>query len=310
MPSASSLVAYAAIGLAIAVAYILTATVFAGLAALIRSRRPGRVRTLHQPGAFVRRELERTDRRFHRHGTAALLFCTCLGLLFALGQRDLWADMPMLAAAAIATITVATGIYASVKCLQLRAYRSRLRALLDIDLEVAQRLDLVQLRGHRLFHSVPVGDRVIDHVIVGATGVFAAQLMVPTRSGAVSASLERGHLLFGPDHGQYSLQPATESFARLAKELGRAVGHPVKVIPTLITPECNTMTVDDDRYLLLNARNCVTLVGWKDSTAFLMDDEIAKISEWLATRCQDQPRAFWRVATRTPHACISRPAFV
>ena len=102
-------------------------------------------------------------------------------------------------------------------------------------------------------------------------------------------SLTRGSLSFGPDQVAFGLQPVTKAFAGLAKELGRTVGHPIKVVPTLIVPGCKVAASDEERFLLTNEQNCVTLVGWKDSEAYLMDDEIARIAQWLSARCQPPP---------------------
>ncbi len=307
MLTPSSLSAFAAIGLAVAIAYLLASTVCAGVLLVMRSRRAAKSPLHHQPAAFVVREIDSTDRRLGRHRTAVLLFCICVGLLVLFGREDGWPAQPTWGWATIAVLASVVGAFAAAKAVQLVRYRTRLRSFLDADRAVAQRLDEVRLRGHRVFHAVPIGDGIIDHVVVGSIGVFAVQVVLPPRRGAVTVSLARGCLTFGPDHGAFGLQPVIKACAGLARELGRTVGHPIKIVPTLIVPGCKVAASDEDRFLLTNEQNCVTLVGWKDSAAYLMDDEIARISQWLSARCRPRQQLAWRFPKGALHASIARP---
>jgi hypothetical protein len=307
MASAYSLGVFAAVGLAIALSYLMLSTTCAGVLMLVRSRRAASAGLRHAPGAFIALEIKGIERRLRRQATAVLLFAASFGALVALGSRDEGAGRSLWVPAAIALLVVATGAFAAAKGIALNRYHRRLRSLLQTSRQVAQRLEEVQRRGHAVFHAVRVGDRAIDHVIVGPLGVFAAQLVMPPRAGATSVSMARGSLFFAPAHGEFRLQPATEAFACLAKELGRVVGHAVKVVPTLVAVGCRIATRDEDRYLLVNEQTCVTLVGWKDSSAFLMDDEITRICEWLATQCQREPGWAWRSPRGALHPCITRP---
>jgi hypothetical protein len=306
----SSLSAFAAISLAVAIAYLLASTVCAGVFLIMRSRRAAKFRLHHQPAAFVVLEIESIERRLRRHRTAVLLFASCFGVLAILGRPDGWPEQPTWAWATIFVLVGAVGAFAAAKAVQLVRYRRRLQALLHADRVITQRLGEVQLRGHRVFHAVPVGDSIIDHVVVGSIGVFAIQVVLPSRPGAVTVSLARGSLNFGPAHGTVGLQPAIRACAGLARELGRTVGHPVKIVPTLIVPGCKVAASDEERFLLTNEHNCVTLVGWRDSEAYLMDDEVALVSQWLSARCQPRQTFAWRLPKRGLHASIARPGLL
>ena len=309
MLSIDSLSVFAAAGLAVAIAYLLFSTACAGLLLLARARRAATSGLRHTPGWYFAREIGDAERRLRRQVTAMLLFACSTGVLAALGRTDPPA-LPGWGAPAIALLLATAGGLAIAKTVALVRYRARLLILLEACRRVAQRLEEVQRRGHLIFHSVVVGTRIIDHVIVGATGVFAVQLVVPPRDGALTVSLARGALHFGPAHGTFSLQPAVEVFARLAKELARTVGHPIRIVPTLIATCDRVESRDDSRYLLTTEHTCVTLVGWKDPAAFLMEDEVTRIADWLAARCQPPRRWYGWPPRVTLHACITRPGLL
>jgi hypothetical protein len=309
VPPPPALSAFAAIGLAIALAYLLCSTLWSGVVLVARTRREWASGLQRRPGAFVAAELAQVERRLRRHATAALLFSVTTGVLSLFGRHEGWSLPGEWVPRLLAVLVGGTALFAILKGYALIGYRRRLAAVLAADLAVAQRLEEVQRRGHRMFHAVQIGPHLVDHVVVGTIGVFAVQVIVPERSGATGVSMSRGSLVFGPGHGQFRLQPTLETFSRLARELGRLVGHPIKVVPTLVVPGCRISTWDDDRCLLTNEQNCVTLVGWKDSAAYLMDDEVARICEWLAPRCR--PRRWpLRPARGALHACATRPALL
>lgn len=310
MPDPSALTTFAALGLAVSLVYLLASAVFTGLALIAASARATRSRLRHPPGFFLEREVRRTNRRLRRHGHALLLFCIVFGMLAAFGRPDTGPQLPLWAMALVACLMAACAAWVIFKCSKLLAFRRRLMSVLEADCEVAQRLEYVQLRGYRVYHAVPVGPALIDHVIVGAEGVFAVQLVLPMSAGAQSVSLSRGSLVFGPHHGEFRLKPVTEAFSNLARELTRVAGQPVKVVPTLIAPGCTVTASDEQRYLLANEQTCVSLVGWKDAAAYLMDDQVSRIAEWLGSRSLPPRRWAWRLPAARQHACAPRPGML
>jgi len=310
MPSSDSLYAFAAVGLAVAIAYLSLSTAWAGALSLVRARRAALSGLRYAPGHFIAAEIHELDRRRRRQATAALLFVTCCAVLAISGASDRWAVLPPWGPSTVMLVLAATAALAAARGFVLYRYRARLRTLLEANQRVAQRLEEVQRRGHYVFHAVPVGGRIVDYVILGRNGVFAAQLVVPPRPGASVAFLSRGALQFGPAHGEFNLQPVIAAFAQLGKELGRAVRHPIKIVPTLIINCGKVHAQDDDHFLLTNEQNCVALVGWKDSAAYLMDDDIAAMCQWLSASCQPPRRWYWHHPRPAPNAGAPRPGFL
>jgi hypothetical protein len=310
MPSPSSLSAFAALALSFTMGYLLFSTAAAGIVVFLRRFRAGAAGLRRPAGAYIARELNATGRRIRRHCAAIVLFIVSFGILAALARPDLTPALAPWVPPVVIALVTAMAIFAVVKAAALVRYQLRLRRLLAADLQVAERLEDVQRRGHHVFHAVPVGPHVIDHIVVGAIGVFAMQVVLPDRPSVKTVSMARGSLLFGPGQGEFRVQPTVEAFARLARQLGPLVGHPVKVVPVLVAPGCKVSTWDDDRYLLTNEQNCVALVGWKDPSAYLMDEEVLRISEWLSERCRPVRKLALMEARVRLHACATRPALL
>lgn len=306
MPSPSSLATFGAIAMTLALCWLLAAAAASGLSGVVSRRRSMQSGLRRAPAAFIVRERESIDGRVWRLANASLVFATTGGLLVGFGADDIAPVLPAWHLWSVAAMVAGAAGYSVVSLVRLVRYRRRLCALIAANAAIAERLEDVQVRGHRVFCAVPVTNHVIDYVVVGSNGVFAVQVVMARRPGATAVRLARGVLHFMPAHGQLRLAPVTEAIAGLARELGRAVGRPVKIVPMLVAPGCRIGSQDDSRYLISDDKNCVALVGWKDTAAYLMDDEIARMSEWLGARCRQQADWTRRPWGRPPHVCLAR----
>jgi len=306
MPSPSSLATFGVIAMALALCWLLASAAAAGVSGFLGRRRAMQIGLRRAPAAFIVRERESIDGRVWRLANASLVFATTGGLLVGFGADDIAPVLPAWHLWSGAAMVAGAAGYSVVSLARLIRYRRRLCSLIEKNAATAGRLEEVQVRGHRVFCAVPVADRVIDYVVVGSNGVFAVQVVMAGRPGATGVRMAHGVLHFLPAHGQLRLARVTEAFAGLARELGRTIGRPVKIVPMLVAPGCRIASQDDPHYLVSDEKNCVALVGWKDPAAYLMDDEIARMTEWLGARCR--PKSVWtrRPWGRPPHVCLAR----
>jgi Nuclease-related domain len=132
------------------------------------------------------------------------------------------------------------GIYKFVK----RLKRIRiLRLAYECELAVGQELDLLMLKGYRVFHDVPADEFNIDHMVIGPAGVFAVE--TKGRSKSLSRDdgkkefrvvLQKGRLNF-PNYSDDSIIPQAVRQARWASSwLSESVGDEVAVTPVVILP--------------------------------------------------------------------------
>jgi hypothetical protein len=119
-----------------------------------------------------------------------------------------------------------------------------LRLGYECELAVGQELDLLMLKGFRIFHDVPAEHFNIDHIVVGPPGVFAVE--TKGRSKIVSndgegkkqfrATYKDGVLHFpnGPDRA--SVPQAIRQAKWVFQWLGQATGQRVPVQPVVVLP--------------------------------------------------------------------------
>ena len=301
-----ALIVFAAISFTVGGAYLLLSSLagmLAGLMNFTRATRPVSCR----PGEVVHQALKLAGRRWDRYRTAALLFLVSLALLITLGRNDWWpvyADRVWVGIGAALLFVITFGFWQMVRLVR---YRQRLKVLLDTHHELAQRLTEAQMRGNRVFHAVPVGDSVIDNIVVGSQGVYTINLVQPPHKSCTSVEFKRHGLRFLPGALRNDLKPYRESLVALSRELSACAGTPITVQPVVVIPDCRIEETEEEGPLLVSMESCTAFVGWKNKAAFLMEDEIMKINDWLSRQTQGQESKFLRRQAAGLKATLDRP---
>lgn len=106
------------------------------------------------------------------------------------------------------------------------------------EVAVARRLDGLQALGCQVFHELPVRDFDIDHVLIGASAVFAIETKARRRGNGLSAEVRYdGQTLHFPHWAETRpLEQARMQAQWLAEYLREQLGQPIPVVPVLCLP--------------------------------------------------------------------------
>lgn len=288
-PVFQSCVEFVAISAAVPAAYLTAVWVITGTMRLIGRFRPP-VPESPRPGEMIHQALKVSGRALDHGRTAALLFGVSVFLLFNFGRTGWWAPQPVPVNAAILLGLLVPLGYGAFRLIQLTRHRGRWKQLLHLHRQVARRLVDVQVRGYRVFPSVPLADGILDNVVVGPNGVYTVQLITPP-PGAESVSFERGGLTFQPGGTRLSLQAMNKRVAALARHLGERAGSDICVLPVLTVPDCRIESGDANGPMLVSLQACSAFVGWQHENFFLHEDDIANLSGCLSEMSMQNPPA-------------------
>ncbi len=181
--------------------------------------------------------------------------------------------------------------------------RSRERANcqlgLDAELAVGRELNFIMREGFYVFHDFPEEHNNIDHVVVGASGVFAVETKGRSKPDKGRGTLDakviyNGEVLCFPDQVSETaaILQARKQAATLSKWLSSAVGEPVKVRPALALPGWFIERKKPDDLILLYGKSENYARSLK-GTETLSEDIIKRIVHQLETKCRDvEPIAY------------------
>jgi hypothetical protein len=234
-----------------------------------------------------------------RHATAAMIFCASFATLLIVGRQDWWPVLPIWVWVILTTVLVAFVGYVESRFLRLAIYRHRLNALREDHVIVADRLNEARARGNYVFHSIPMREGVIDHLVIGKKGAFAIQIVRPPSSKFKSVSLKDEMLIFAPrnaEKGVKNIGRYTKPVAALSQALSESTGSRIRINPIIVVTDCEVESSSNEGCLLADPGNCIMFVGWNDPESHLMNDDIKAARTWLIRRCRNMPFRTWRRA--------------
>ncbi|MBT8442712.1 MAG: hypothetical protein KJO76_10030 [Gammaproteobacteria bacterium] len=300
---------FTSIALSVAIVYLLLCWAVVLGNGVLRRFRPTRPASC-RPGEVIHQALKITGRRLDQFRNAALLFGVAMLMLTLFGRLDWWPEAPLWGFGLIAFAATALQGFGVAKIVQLTRYRMRLSKLLEKHVAMAQRLAEAQLRGNRVYHSVPVGDAIIDNVIVGPNGVYSLHLFPPPVDDCESVALFNTDLLFQPNDVRYDLSQYRKNIGALVKALKDGIGSKVVVLPVIAIPDCLIEPSEENLPMVVSLESCTSFVGWKEPKAFLMNDELEAINRWLAKQSLETQSDSMRDVATLLDSQVPRPALV
>jgi hypothetical protein len=195
-------------------------------------------------------------------------------------------------AAVVGVIALAFLIDALVKLRRRIREKRRTRIACDGETIVGQALNRLMLSGWRVFHDFPAEAFKIDHVVVGAPGVFAVatRTRVPRKISDRNedATVEYdGRALHFPDGTDIAMLEQAEQKAQwLANWLGRAIGQELYVRAVLALPGWLIRRTAAEGMPVVDPKRFDSLFQHVKSHT-LAPETVAQIVAQLEQRCQD-----------------------
>lgn len=181
--------------------------------------------------------------------------------------------------------------YISYKIKNLLDEKAKLSLGYDAELAVGQELNSMVRDGYWVFHDVPAENYNIDHVLVGASGVFAIETKGRAKPKQKNGKDEYkviydGNKLNFPGWSEIKpLEQASRQAKSLQAWLSSAVGEVVNVKPVLVLPGWFVERISKTEMIVLNGKNPNSVLG-KIHGKPLDDKLIQRITHQLDQRCR------------------------
>lgn len=159
--------------------------------------------------------------------------------------------------------------------------RSHVELLRDANIAIGHHLHRIAAGFGRVYHEVETSAGVIDHLVVGANGVYAVSVFAekPVRDGHVA--LDKKLLRFEPGDKTRSVVAAGKRTAALEREFRRLLDHRVRVRSVIAVPGWDVQEQSGEEHLVVNERSLPMLSGWRDQADCLMNDDLELLHDML-----------------------------
>ena len=275
----------AGIAIACAMVFLLAARSWDALARLLSGHPNFADSIMSEAAQRFRDEISVLSHRQSTYLGAALVFVVMYIAASAFDSPPLFRGYPdwqlylFLGALAAAALFVAYRLTVTVL-----AWR-QLRFLRDANIAVGHQLQWISSGYGRVFHDVPVPSGVVDHVMVGPSGVYAVSVIARRPATSGEARIDDNDVQFRPSRKVCDVGKIAAAVSELAHELGIQIGREVRVRSVIAVPGWDISSQSGGEHLLVNERNLPMLRGWKDQAEYLMNEDVDAVQAWLSARC-------------------------
>lgn len=233
-----------------------------------------------------RDELDRLSSSQATYLSGALVFIVLFVAAYILQAQDLFAGYPAWQLWLQMSFLALTALFAAWRLGRTILTRRQVRFVRDANVAVGHQLQQISTGANRVFHDVVTTAGVVDHVLVGQTGIYAVNVVARRAGKNGSAILKGNYLSFSNRQEQTPLVEITASTARLEKEICHLLGHKIRVRSVIAVPGWDIGEQANENHLLVNERTIAMLRGWKDQSDYLMNEDVDELQRDLTTRCR------------------------
>lgn len=163
--------------------------------------------------------------------------------------------------------------------------RRQVRFLQDANIAIGHRLQQISGGLTQVFHDVKTSAGIVDHVVIGQTGLYAVNVVAKRARNGHSVRLHGNALLFASSKNELSIVDFAARAARLEKEFRKLLGHGVRVRSVIAAPGWEIGEQTNEHHLLVNERNIGMLRGWKDNSDHLLNEEVDVLKNEMTSKC-------------------------
>jgi hypothetical protein len=232
-----------------------------------------------------RDELERLGHQQSIYLIATLVFSVIFAITYLFPPQGMFDDLPRWQLILVLVLFAAAAIYTPYRLIRIALAKRQLSFVRDANMATGHALQKLNDNQNRLFHEVPTGAGVIDHVVVGLHGIYAVNVIVRKPGKDNGVSLRGDKLTFAPGDVAMSVARIGVKVEQFAKEIGKLLKHNVRVRTVIVIPGWEVKAQESEAYLAVNERNLTMVTGWKDPNDFLMNEESDVVQKMLTKRC-------------------------
>jgi hypothetical protein len=280
----------ATFALATTVAFLLIARSWSAISRTLSSRPYFADCILREPAQRYRDDLERLSSSQSIYLGGALVFGMLFAAAYLLRAQPLFAGYPDWQIFLHLSFLLFTAVFAAYKLIRTVKAKRQARFLHDAGVAIGHQLSQMSSGVTYVYHDIETSAGVIDHVVVCQLGVYAVNVVAKRCDRGAVARCKDNRLQFADEDEAASVTYLMARNTRLGKRLRQVCGRPVQVRSVIALPGWEIADQSDTSHLLVNERNAGMILGWKDTTSFLLDDDVSAIREALSQNCRKVAR--------------------
>lgn len=241
---------------------------------------------MHEAAQRFRDELERLSTSQSIYLGSALVFAMLFAASYLLQAQQLFAGYPdwqLYLQLAFLALAVGLALFRLGKTIMARR---QVKFLRDANIAIGHQLGQISNGSTQVFHDAQTSAGVVDHVLIGQSGLYAINVVARRAPKGGSVRLIGNALQFSNTDDDDSIVEISAKARRLEKEFTELLGHKVRVRSVIAAPGWEVVEQTNEDHLLVNERNIGMLSGWKDNSDHMMNEDVESIKNEMTARCR------------------------
>ena len=275
----------ATVALASTIVFVLVTISWQMIARSIGSSQSFADSIMREAAQRFRDEFDRLSSNQSNYFSAGLVFLVLFAAASALNAERIFDGYPVWQLNIFLFALVAVALIIFVDLARTVYSRRQIKLLRDANIAIGHQLQRISAGFGHVYHDVETSSGIIDHIIVGQSGVFAVNVFARRSKKKGEAALDGNSLKFTPGKASISIVATAANTAALEREFRRLLDHRVQVRSVIAVPGWEVNVQSSEEHLLVNARNLPMIRGWKDQADYLMNEDVDALHEMLTSRC-------------------------
>lgn len=241
---------------------------------------------MHEAAQRFRDELDRLSASQSIYLGSALVFAVLFAAAYVLQAQELFAGYPdwqLYMQLAFLVLAVGLAVFRLGKTI---IARRQVKFLQDANIAIGHQLRQISNGGTQVFHDAETSAGVLDHVLVGQSGIYGINVIARRTPKDGSVRLLGNALQFSNSDDDACIVEVSARVRRLEKEFSELLGHKIRVRSVIATPGWDIAEQTNEDHLLVNERNIGMLRGWKDNSDHLMNEDVDTLKKEMTARCR------------------------
>ncbi len=242
-------------------------------------------RIMHEAAQRFRDELDRLTCSQSTYLSGALVFVMLFIAAYTLQAKMLFSGYPSWQLYLQLGFLVLVSGFAAYCLVKTALARHRIKFVRDANVAVGHQLQQMSVEGTRVFHDVETSAGIVDHVIVSQKGLYAINVVARRLGKRAHTRIQENTIEFSNSKSTQSIVEIVAKTARLQKEFRELLGHKIRVRSVIAVPGWDIGEQSNEGHLLVNERTIAMLTGWKDSSDYLLNEDVTTLQQELMQRC-------------------------
>lgn len=242
-------------------------------------------RIMHEAAQRFRDELDRLSSSQSTYLSGVLVFVMLFVAAYVLRAELLFSGYPSWQLyLQLGFLALVSGL-AAWRLVKTALARYQIAFVRDANVAIGHQLQQMSVEGTRVFHDVSTSAGIVDHVIIGQKGLYAVNVVARRSSKRAHTRVQENTIEFSNSKATQSIVDIVAKTTRLQKEFRELLGHKIRVRSVIAVPGWEIGEQSNEDHLVVNERTIAMLTGWKDSSDYLMNEDVTALQQDLMQRC-------------------------